>query len=66
MVLPKALRDQVGIVEGEVEIVVEGTALRIEAAGGGGFVRKDGRLQLAHGFTMTDDELREFRLADQR
>ena len=66
LVVPRVLRDQIGLVPGEVSITAEGTALRIEPVSSGGFVVKDGRLQLAHGFSMTDEEFREFRLADQR
>ena len=66
VVLPKALRDQVGITAGPVEITVSGAGLKIEPIASGGLVEEDGRLYLAGGVTMTEDELREFRLADQR
>ena len=67
VVLPKALRDQVGITAGEVEVTVSGAGLKIEPITTGGLVEENGRLYLAGGgVTMTDDDLREFRHADQR
>jgi AbrB family looped-hinge helix DNA binding protein len=67
IVLPKALRDQVGIVPGEVEVTISGAGLHIEPAEYARLVEKDGLLMLpATGVTMSGDELREFRLADQR
>lgn len=67
LVIPKALRDQVGIVEGEVEVTVDGAGVRIEPSDYATLVEKDGLLMLPEtGITMSDDELREFRLADQR
>jgi len=67
VVLPKALRLDVGIVPGEVEIVVDGDALRISPVAGGERV-EDGELLLLPpgGTPMTDEELREVRLGDQR
>ena len=67
VVLPKALRDQVGITAGPVEITVSGAGLKIEPIASGGLVEEEGRLYLAGGgVTMTEDQLREFRLANQR
>lgn len=67
LVLPKALPDQVGIVAGEVEVVADGSGLRVEPIGFATLVEIDGRLMLPHGgVQMSDEELREFRLADQR
>jgi len=68
IVVPKSLRDQIGLVPGEVEVVAESGGLRID-------VVFDSRLEYepdgapllpAGGITMTPDELREFRLVDQR
>ena len=64
--MPKALRDQVGMAAGEVEVFVEGAGIRIEPVASGGVVDQDGILMLAEGFDMSPEELREFRLADQR
>ena len=67
IVLPKVLRDQVGLLPGEVDVTVDGAALRVEPVGYADLVERDGRLYLpSGGVTMSDDELREFRLADQR
>lgn len=67
IVLPKSLRDHVGMVPGEVEVTVSGAALRVEPVGGGGLVEKDGRLYLrSQGPATSADEVREARLADQR
>ena len=64
--MPKALREQVGMVEGEVEVFADGAGIRIEPVASGGVIDKDGILMLAQGFDMSPEELREFRLADQR
>jgi len=64
--LPKALRDLVGITAGPVQISVSGAGLLIEPVASGRLVEEDGRLRLAEGPAMTVDELRDFRLADQR
>jgi AbrB family looped-hinge helix DNA binding protein len=66
LVVPKALRDQVGMAPGTVEVFVDGTGIRIEPLASGGVVEKDGILMLAKGFDMSPEQLREFRLADQR
>lgn len=67
LVIPKALRDVVGLSEGAVEIVVEGAGLRIEAPPGGVVAEEDGWLVVsAAGALVTDDDVRELRLADQR
>jgi len=56
----------VGIVPGEVEIVVDGNALRIGPVAADNLVEEDGLLLLADGPPMSDDDIRELRLADQR
>jgi bifunctional DNA-binding transcriptional regulator/antitoxin component of YhaV-PrlF toxin-antitoxin module len=66
LVVPKALREAVGIVPGPVEITVSGAGLRLEPPAGG-LVEKDGHLFLpstGHGATV--ESVRELRLADQR
>lgn len=55
-----------GFVPGEVEIVVDGNALRISPVAGDELVEEDGLLLLPPGAPMTDDDVRELRLADQR
>lgn len=64
--LPKALRMDVGIVPGEVEVVVDGNALRIMPVATDQLVEEDGLLLLPAGPPVTDDDVRELRLADQR
>ncbi len=67
IVLPKALRDQVGIVPGEVEVVAHGASLVIEPITTSELEEVDGVLVLPHGgVTMTVEQVRELRLADQR
>ncbi len=66
VVLPKALRLDVGIVPGEVEIVVDGDALRISAVANDDLVEDDGLLLLPDGPALSADDVRDLRLADQR
>lgn len=66
VVLPKALRHDVGIVPGEVEIVVDGDALRISPVATDELTEDDGLLLLSEGPAMTDDDVRDLRLVDQR
>jgi bifunctional DNA-binding transcriptional regulator/antitoxin component of YhaV-PrlF toxin-antitoxin module len=66
VVLPRALRLDVGIVPGEVEIVVDGNALRISPVAADELTEEDGLLLLSDGPAMTDDDVRHLRLADQR
>lgn len=65
--VPKSLREQVGITAGEVEISVDGAAIRIESVAAGELVESDGLLLLPSGGPELDqDAVRELRLADQR
>lgn len=67
IVIPKPLRDELGLVPGEVELTVDGAALRIEAVEGQGLERKDGRLVVPASAVPIDDELvQALRDADQR
>lgn len=67
VVVPKRLRDAVGLVPGEVEVTQDGAGLRIEPAAGDGFVRKQGRLVIPRsGAVIDDDVVRQLRDADQR
>ncbi|MCB1289726.1 MAG: AbrB/MazE/SpoVT family DNA-binding domain-containing protein [Mycobacterium sp.] len=67
LVVPKALREQVGIGAGEVEITVEGAAIRIESVAADDLVEADGLLLLPTGGAgLDEDAVREMRLADQR
>jgi len=67
LVIPKQLRDRVGLVPGEVDIVADGAGLRIEPVSTDQLVERDGHLLLpSGGAQLTDDDVRELRLADQR
>lgn len=67
MVVPKSLREQAGITAGEVEIFLDGAAIRIESVAADELVEEDGLLLLPGGGLELDaDALRELRLADQR
>lgn len=67
MVLPKRLREAVGLGPGEVEVSVDGAALRVEAIAGDELVEEAGRLVLpARGEPVDADLVREARFADQR
>ena len=67
LVLPKQLRDEIGLVPGEVEVYTDGATIRVEP-----IFRID--VQLVDGYLMlpdadhvvTSEEIRELRLADQR
>lgn len=65
--IPKSLREQSGIVPGEVEISLDGAAIRIESVAADDLVEEDGLLLLPTGGPELDaDAVRELRLADQR
>lgn len=67
LVIPKALRDQAGITAGDVEISLDGAAIRIEGVTADELVEQDGLLLLpAGGPELDSDQVRELRLADQR
>lgn len=67
LVLPKSLREQVGLRPGAVEVVVDGTALRVEAVAGELLEERGGRLVIpAAGTPLSDDDVRLLRDADQR
>lgn len=67
VVIPKALRDRVGLRPGPVEIEVDGAALRIEPVAGDGVVERRGRLVIpATGTPLDDADVRALRDAGQR
>lgn len=67
LVIPKPLRDQIGLRPGAVEIAVEGASLRVEPVAHGGVVEERGWLVIpASGPALTDDDVRTLRHADQR
>lgn len=67
VVIPKPLRDALGVRPGPVDITIDGVALRIEVIGGDELVERDGRLVIpATGETIDDDDVRELRDAGRR
>ena len=67
VVIPKALRDQLGLTPGEIEVTCDGAALRIEPVAGSELTEVDGRLVIPSGGAAVDDEtVRALRRSDQR
>lgn len=67
LVIPKSLRERSGIAPGEVEISLDGAAIRIESIAADDLVEDGGLLLLPSGGPELDtDTIRELRLADQR
>jgi AbrB family looped-hinge helix DNA binding protein len=67
LVIPKALRDGLGLRRGTVEVRADGSALRVEALASDDLVERDGLLvTAATDYTINDDDVRDLRDADQR
>lgn len=67
LVIPKALRLQLGLRPGTVEVVADGAALRVEVIPGEGLEDRSGRLVIPpSGTEVDDDTVRDLRRADQR
>jgi AbrB family looped-hinge helix DNA binding protein len=67
LVIPKALRDRLGLLPGEVEVTADGASLRVEAIFDDSLVERDGRLVIPpSNFAITDDFVHELRDVDQR
>ena len=67
MVIPKALRDSLGLVPGEVEITPDGAGLHIEPLANDQLQDEDGLLVIpAADVTVSDELVRTLRDADQR
>jgi AbrB family looped-hinge helix DNA binding protein len=67
LVLPKALRDQVGLRAGEVNVFADGAGLRIEPIAGEALEEREDRLVVApSGLDVNDEMVRALRDADQR
>lgn len=65
--IPKVLRDRVGLRPGEVEVVADGTSVRVEPFVEKGLVREGNWLVIPPvGSPVTDDDVRALRDADQR
>ena len=67
LVIPKSLRDCLGLTPGVVEIVADGAALRVEPLAGEDLDESGGRLVIpANGLRIDDDAVRSLRDADRR
>jgi len=66
LVIPKPLRDRLGLGPGEVEVVADGTALRVEPIPGSGLEERSGRLVIPPSDRSIDDaDVRTLRDAEQ-
>ena len=67
LVIPKPLRDRVGLRPGVVEVVVDGAGLRVEPPAGESLIERGSLLVIpASGTTIGDGVVRELRDGDQR
>lgn len=67
LVIPKALRDGLGLGPGAVDVVADGAGIRVEPITGEALDQRDGRLVIpAGGAPMDDDDVRALRDADRR
>ena len=67
VVIPKAIRDQVGIQPGTVEIRVEGAGIRIQPVADDTVTERRGRLIIpSSGKVLTEEVVRALRDAGQR
>ena len=67
LVIPRSLRDRIGLARGgEVELELDGAAIRIEPVGGSSFRDEDGLLVIpAAGTSLTGAAVRELIDADR-
>lgn len=67
MVIPKALRDHLGLQSGDVEVTADGSGLRVEAVVEEVVEERRGRLVIpAAGEPVSAEQVRSLRHADQR
>lgn len=67
LVIPKSLRDQVGITAGEVVVTIDGAALRVEPVSRDDLVEENGHLIIpASGTPVDAATITALRDADQR
>jgi AbrB family looped-hinge helix DNA binding protein len=66
VVIPKPLRDAVGLAPGEIELIRDGAGIRIEPVAGTGTIDVAGRRVIDADISLTDDDVRALRLGDQR
>ncbi|MCA1670971.1 MAG: AbrB/MazE/SpoVT family DNA-binding domain-containing protein [Actinobacteria bacterium] len=67
LVIPKQLRDHLGLRPGTVEVVADGAALRVEPIADADLSEHEGRLVIPpSGVAVDDDAVQGLRHADQR
>ncbi|MGH9112947.1 MAG: AbrB/MazE/SpoVT family DNA-binding domain-containing protein [Acidimicrobiales bacterium] len=67
LVIPKPLRDQVGLIPGEVELSTDGASLRVDPVHDDTLVEEDGYLIVpASGVPIDDELVQALRHADHR
>ncbi len=65
--IPKELRDRLGLAPGDVEVHAEGAGLRVEPVVGERLEERAGRLVVpATAARLTDEDIRKLRESDQR
>ena len=67
LVIPKILRDRLGLRPGDVEVSADGAGLRVEPLAADDLAEVEGRLVIpAGGELVTDEDVRALRESDQR
>lgn len=67
VVIPKELRERIGLLPGEVDLQLDGAGLHLEPVARDHLVERDGRLVVpASGPVLTDEAVRALRDADRR
>ncbi|MDQ3732484.1 MAG: AbrB/MazE/SpoVT family DNA-binding domain-containing protein [Actinomycetota bacterium] len=67
LVIPKVLRDRLGLTPGEVEVTSEGAALRVEPVAGSELGERAGRLLIPKtGSSLDSETVTRLRDADQK
>lgn len=67
LVIPKQLRDRLGLRPGAVEVVADGAALRVEPISDAELDMRQGRLVIpSSGVAVDEDAVQALRHADQR
>ncbi len=67
LVIPKVLRDRLGLQPGPVDVTADGPTLRVEALADDALERQGGRLVIAAtGMAIDDETVQALRHADQR
>ncbi len=67
LVIPKPLRERLGLRPGPVDVVADGMGLRVEPVAASGLEERAGRLVIPPtGDSVSDDDVRGLRDADQR